>query len=231
MYNDVTKVNQEEKLLRKITKIWFMIPLLVLVTAIVFISSCNESTATTKPTTTAITNPTTTSSELSGSFNIIGSNTVTPLTSVWAEEFMNMHTKVNIAVSGPGSGAGIILMLVSLALFIVGFTMGGLNYVVTVLQARTRGMTLMRLPFHFIELLHRGCTAESDRLFTVPAKVIVYLAMRNRLQPSAKFGLPRLPMKFRNVARNCQEHFLKHISQVGPIQAGTSNPVTRHGPI
>ena len=46
----------------------------------------------------------------------------------------------------PGSEAGIILMLVSLALFIVGFTMGGLNYVVTVLQARTRGMTLMRLP-------------------------------------------------------------------------------------
>ena len=46
----------------------------------------------------------------------------------------------------PGSDAGIILMLVSLALFIVGFTMGGLNYVVTVLQARTRGMTLMRLP-------------------------------------------------------------------------------------
>ena len=46
----------------------------------------------------------------------------------------------------PGSDAGIILMLVSLALFIVGFTMGGLNYVVTVLQARTRGMTLMRMP-------------------------------------------------------------------------------------
>ncbi len=46
----------------------------------------------------------------------------------------------------PGAGWGIILMLVSLALFIVGFTMGGLNYVVTVLQARTRGMTLMRLP-------------------------------------------------------------------------------------
>jgi cytochrome c oxidase subunit 1 len=46
----------------------------------------------------------------------------------------------------PGSGAGIILMTVSLALFIVGFTMGGLNYVVTVLQARTRGMTMMRMP-------------------------------------------------------------------------------------
>ena len=45
-----------------------------------------------------------------------------------------------------GQDRGIILMLVSLILFIIGFTMGGLNYVVTVLQGRTRGMTLMRLP-------------------------------------------------------------------------------------
>jgi cytochrome c oxidase subunit 1 len=46
----------------------------------------------------------------------------------------------------PGRDWGIVLMLLSLCLFIVGFTMGGLNYVVTVLQARTRGMTLMRMP-------------------------------------------------------------------------------------
>ncbi|MDZ7668188.1 MAG: cytochrome c oxidase subunit I [Gammaproteobacteria bacterium] len=46
----------------------------------------------------------------------------------------------------PGIDGGIILMLLSLCVFIVGFTMGGLNYVVTVLQARTRGMTLMRMP-------------------------------------------------------------------------------------
>jgi cytochrome c oxidase subunit 1 len=46
----------------------------------------------------------------------------------------------------PGHEWGIILMLLSLILFIIGFTMGGLNYVVTVLQCRTRGMTLMRLP-------------------------------------------------------------------------------------
>jgi cytochrome c oxidase subunit 1 len=45
-----------------------------------------------------------------------------------------------------GQSWGIILMLISLILFIIGFTMGGLNYVVTVLQGRTRGMTLMRLP-------------------------------------------------------------------------------------
>jgi cytochrome c oxidase subunit I len=46
----------------------------------------------------------------------------------------------------PGRDAGIIMMLVSLMIFIIGFTMGGLNYVVTVLQARARGMTLMRMP-------------------------------------------------------------------------------------
>jgi cytochrome c oxidase subunit 1 len=46
----------------------------------------------------------------------------------------------------PGRDWGIIVMLLSLILFIIGFTMGGLNYVVTVLQGRTRGMTLMRLP-------------------------------------------------------------------------------------
>jgi len=46
----------------------------------------------------------------------------------------------------PGAGWGITLTLVSLGIFIIGFTMGGMNYVVTVLQLRTRGMTLMRLP-------------------------------------------------------------------------------------
>jgi len=46
----------------------------------------------------------------------------------------------------PGTDWGIMLMLVSLAFFIVAFTMGGLNYVTTILQARARGMTMMRLP-------------------------------------------------------------------------------------
>jgi len=46
----------------------------------------------------------------------------------------------------PGASWGITLMVISLAFFVIGFTMGGLNYVVTVLQARTRGMTLMRMP-------------------------------------------------------------------------------------
>ncbi|MBC2665462.1 cbb3-type cytochrome c oxidase subunit I [Novosphingobium flavum] len=51
-----------------------------------------------------------------------------------------------ISEGTPGHQWGIVTMLVSLAIFVVAFTMGGLNYVTTVLQARTRGMTLMRMP-------------------------------------------------------------------------------------
>ncbi|CAN7640488.1 cbb3-type cytochrome c oxidase subunit I [Bosea sp. LjRoot237] len=51
-----------------------------------------------------------------------------------------------ILANTPGQQWGILVMLISLILFIIGFTMGGLNYVVTVLQGRARGMTLMRMP-------------------------------------------------------------------------------------
>ncbi|TDI59013.1 MAG: cytochrome c oxidase subunit I [Alphaproteobacteria bacterium] len=51
-----------------------------------------------------------------------------------------------ILAGTPGQEWGIMLMLTSLIVFIVAFTMGGLNYVTTVLQARTKGMTLMRMP-------------------------------------------------------------------------------------
>lgn len=46
----------------------------------------------------------------------------------------------------PGSGMGMTLWLVSIALFIVSALLGGLNYIVTVLNLRTKGMTMMRLP-------------------------------------------------------------------------------------
>jgi phosphate transport system substrate-binding protein len=50
-------------------------------------------------------------SPLSGSFKIIGSNTLTPLSSVWAEEFMAAHSNVSISVSGPGTGPGIAALI------------------------------------------------------------------------------------------------------------------------
>ena len=51
-----------------------------------------------------------------------------------------------ITAGTPGAEWGIILMLVSLIIFIIAATMGGLNYVTTILQARTHGMTMFRLP-------------------------------------------------------------------------------------
>ena len=61
--------------------------------------------------TSATTANTTATSALSGSFNIIGSNTITPLSSIWAENFMKANTRISIAVSGPGSGAGIAALI------------------------------------------------------------------------------------------------------------------------
>ena len=46
----------------------------------------------------------------------------------------------------PGSGTGMTLWLVSMALFIVQSAMGSLNYIVTVLNLRTEGMSMTRLP-------------------------------------------------------------------------------------
>ena len=57
-----------------------------------------------------------------------------------------LYPPQSILPGTPGADWGIIMMVASLAIFIVAFTMGGLNYVTTVLQARCRGLTLMRLP-------------------------------------------------------------------------------------
>ena len=46
----------------------------------------------------------------------------------------------------PGSGLGQTLWILGMALFIVSFTMGGLNFFTTILNLRTKGMSMMRLP-------------------------------------------------------------------------------------
>jgi cytochrome c oxidase subunit 1 len=45
-----------------------------------------------------------------------------------------------------GSGLGMILWLISMTIFIASSLMGSLNYIVTVLNLRTKGMTMSRLP-------------------------------------------------------------------------------------
>ncbi|MCY3627767.1 MAG: cytochrome c oxidase subunit I [Gammaproteobacteria bacterium] len=57
-----------------------------------------------------------------------------------------LYPPQTITAGTPGDDWGIAMMLISLAVFIAAFTMGGLNYITTILQARTRGMTLMRMP-------------------------------------------------------------------------------------
>ena len=78
-----------------------------------------------------------------------------------------------ITAGTPGASAGIALMLISLSLFVIGFTMGGLNYIITVLQSRTRGMTLMRLPLTVWGIF----TATVLALLAFPALLVACIMM------------------------------------------------------
>jgi cytochrome c oxidase subunit 1 len=87
-----------------------------------------------------------------------------------------------------GQDGGIILMLLSLILFIIGFTMGGLNYAVTVLQARTRGMTLMRMPLTVWGIF----TATVMALLAFPALFVACVMMLFDRLLGTSFFMPTL---------------------------------------
>lgn len=53
----------------------------------------------------------------------------------------------------PGSGTGMTLWILSMAMFIVSQLLGGINYIVTVFNLRTKGMTMTRLPLTIWALL------------------------------------------------------------------------------
>jgi cytochrome c oxidase subunit 1 len=88
----------------------------------------------------------------------------------------------------PGYDWGIILMLVSLAVFIIAFTMGGLNYVTTVLQARTHGMTLMRMPLTIWGIF----TATILALLAFPALLVSAIMMLLDKTLGTSFFMPAL---------------------------------------
>jgi len=88
----------------------------------------------------------------------------------------------------PGAEWGILLMLVSLGFFVIGFTMGGLNYVVTVLQARTRGMTLMRMPLTVWGIF----TATVLALFAFPALFVAAVMMTLDSVLGTSFFMPAI---------------------------------------
>jgi len=88
----------------------------------------------------------------------------------------------------PGSGLGIVFMLASLAVFIVAFTMGGLNYVTTVLQARCRGLTLMRLPLSVWGIF----VATVLGLFAFPALFVAAVMMTFDTLLGTSFFMPAI---------------------------------------
>jgi cytochrome c oxidase subunit 1 len=51
-----------------------------------------------------------------------------------------------IPSAGPGQGAGMNLWIISIAIFCVGSLLGALNFITTLLNLRTKGMSLMRMP-------------------------------------------------------------------------------------
>ena len=88
----------------------------------------------------------------------------------------------------PGSGYGILLMLISLSLFVIGFTMGGLNYVITILQARTRGMSLMRMPLTIWGIF----TATVLALLAFPALLVSSIMMTLDKVLGTSFFMPTI---------------------------------------
>src|SRR6201988_1355334 len=50
------------------------------------------------------------------------------------------------SASGPGQGLGVVLWMISIALFCIGQLLGSLNFISTTLDLRVKGMSLMRLP-------------------------------------------------------------------------------------
>ena len=91
-----------------------------------------------------------------------------------------------ISEGTPGAGAGVLMMLASLAVFVVAFTMGGLNYVTTILQARTRGMTLMRMPLTVWGIL----LATILGLFAFPALFVAGVMMALDAVLGTSFFMP-----------------------------------------
>ena len=93
-----------------------------------------------------------------------------------------------ISEGTPGHQWGIVTMLVSLAIFVAAFTMGGLNYVTTVLQARTRGMTLMRMPLSVWGIF----TASVMGLLAFPALFVAAVMMLFDRLAGTSFFMPAM---------------------------------------
>ena len=99
-----------------------------------------------------------------------------------------LYPPQTITPGTPGHDTGILLMLISLGVFIIAFTMGGLNYVTTILQARARGLTMMRLPLSVWGIL----VATVLGLFAFPALLVSAIMMTFDLTLGTSFFMPAI---------------------------------------
>ena len=84
----------------------------------------------------------------------------------------------------PGSGMGMTFWLLSMTLFIVSSLIGGLNYIVTIINLRTKGMTMFRLPLTMWALFVTAILGVLS--FPVLVSAVVLLMM-DRLMGTAFF--------------------------------------------
>ena len=101
-----------------------------------------------------------------------------------------------ITEGSAGADWGILCMTVSLALFVVAFTMGGLNYVTTAFQARTRGMTLMRMPLSVWGII----MATILGLLAFPALLVSVIMMTLDKALGTSFFMPAISSLGENLA-------------------------------
>ncbi len=79
------------------------------------------------------------------------------------------------AVAGPGQGLGVVLWMLSIALFCVGQLLGSLNFITTTLDLRVKGMSLMRLPMTAWAWFITSCMGLTAFAVLMPACILVIL--------------------------------------------------------
>src|ERR1700730_13405312 len=79
------------------------------------------------------------------------------------------------SVAGPGQGLGVVLWMISIALFCVGQLLGALNFITTTLDLRVKGMSLMRLPLTAWAWFITSCMGLTAFAVLMPACILVIL--------------------------------------------------------
>jgi len=79
------------------------------------------------------------------------------------------------AVGGPGQGLGVVLWMLSIALFCVGQLLGSLNFITTTLDLRVKGMSMMRLPLTAWAWFITSCMGLTAFAVLMPACILCIL--------------------------------------------------------